>query len=324
MDNLELNRDIVWALALVGLVLLVAFVRRVARGGRIVPAAAEPDPALEMIKGRAIKDMPEYQTLLEDTRPAVLLNPQRAPTPLPLAASKFGGMPYPAGLEAWPRCEACRMPMNFILQITRGDFSEFFFPDGKDLFQLFECPNWDCPAAHERDADQKLAWFYRAADAQINVAIARPDLPRKNMDAARPECLLRPVRFMDHPKAYYGYWHDYYRSEDLAAWKIIRELYGPRAVDAIAEALPGARERTKVGGFPSWIQEPAYPQCRCGRVMELILQFSQLDDCEQPRRKGTRRSTLDVPATLGGAGNTYFFVCRACGVESMETRWDMD
>ena len=94
-------------------------------------------------------DSPEIQKLLASyRRETTLLRPRRAEKPLGFARSKMGGVPNLNGFTAWPRCDACRTGLNFVLQIYKSDFPGFYFPPGKSLFQLFRCPNPDCPAAY--------------------------------------------------------------------------------------------------------------------------------------------------------------------------------
>jgi hypothetical protein len=48
--------------------------------------------------------------------------------------------------------------------------------------------------------------------------------------------------------------------------------------DGLYSAALSTASGTKVGGHPCWIQDPEWPQCRCGRRMQHLLTVSSGDD----------------------------------------------
>jgi len=84
---------------------------------------------------------------------------------------------------------------------------------------------------------------------------------------------------------------------------------------------------TKVGGFPSWIQDADYPSCARGHRMDHLLTIAswEFDDAtwwrwlpteERAVWAGPTRAHLETREVaglmLGDAGSLYVFVCRLC------------
>jgi hypothetical protein len=83
-----------------------------------------------------------------------------------------------------------------------------------------------------------------------------------------------------------------------------------------------AINRTKFGGYPSFTQSPFYPTCTCGKTKEFFFQLSS-EDLEEgvefppPSNKWSAHGIM-----IGDVGNVYFYVCKSCGPESIESYWD--
>ena len=84
-------------------------------------------------------------------RSATVLHPQTSNVPLSIAVSKFGGTPNLMGFDTYPYCDCCNTALNFVLQLYKDEFTELYFPEDKNLFQLFRCPNGDCPDAYPEE-----------------------------------------------------------------------------------------------------------------------------------------------------------------------------
>jgi hypothetical protein len=72
----------------------------------------------------------------------------------------MGGTPNLSNHKSYPLCDCCFMPLNFVLQFTKNDFPEFYWPKDKSVFQLFRCPNYDCEEASSENYDLKMFHFY--------------------------------------------------------------------------------------------------------------------------------------------------------------------
>src|SRR5262249_49402037 len=72
---------------------------------------------------------------------ALVLDVRKARTPLPLTASKFGGVPYHEPGEDWPKCPSCTKSLAFICQL---DLSRTSHParESVPFFTFFYC--WHC------------------------------------------------------------------------------------------------------------------------------------------------------------------------------------
>ena len=89
-------------------------------------------------------------------RPATLLHPHKSEVAIKQDESKFGSIPNWAGFNEYPCCDNCKAPLNFVLQLYKKDFPGFYFPDDSSLFQLFRCPNNDCPDAYSEKYDHEM------------------------------------------------------------------------------------------------------------------------------------------------------------------------
>ena len=72
-----------------------------------------------------------------------LLKPHLSDKQIDFTKSKMGGVPNLNGFKEWPICDECDAPLNFVLQLYKKDFPDFYFPEDKTIFQIFRCPNHD-------------------------------------------------------------------------------------------------------------------------------------------------------------------------------------
>lgn len=202
-----------------------------------------------------------------------------------------------------------------MLQIYRKDFPSFYFPEGMDLFQLFCCPNFNCPEAFGDRADLKVfPYYFGGLPVDRNKDLAVPTLPAAdpNLEGPVPDCRFEPVVVPDYPA------YDDYPGR---AWQEIESKLGKAQADDVSDKYY-PRVGTKFGGYPHWEQWPQHPVCSCGRTKESFFQLSS----EEPER--SRATTKPVGEwsphgiMIGDLGNIYFFVCRHCGLKSIETCWD--
>ncbi|GAA3390277.1 DUF1963 domain-containing protein [Streptomyces roseoviridis] len=264
-------------------------------------------------------------------REAVRLHP-RAGRPGVRESSMGGPLLWPAQ-EPWPACAddhprtafapprdaAGPLPLVPVLQLFAGDVPGLPFPPGTDVLQLL----W-CPFDHEPRYAPRPERYWRAA-AEVTEVLPAPPRPAGAPEDYVPEpCVLHPERVAEYP-----------------SWDLPEEVY-----EALEERFEEVEEETgwsywshlsvapgvKAGGFPTWTQDPHWPDCEgCGRRMEHLLTVSSREfDGESwrswvPREDVPRTGTvLDLPheerrrvqgahgLMLGDMGGVYVFECRTC------------
>jgi len=260
------------------------------------------------MKPKRIEDIPEVKSLLEKKRQATLLKPQESEGPLPFSASKMGGIPNMNLFEEWPKCDVCNTPLNFVLQLYKNEYPEFYFPENVNVFLLFRCPNFFCKEAFSKHCDLKLFWFYGEVNTETNKEIEKPPLLSEDFEGQMQECIFRPTKKVD-------YQHYLELGEK---WEKFEEKYGDN-LDVIDEFINAYYPHmgTKINGFPTWVEHVDYPVCACGETKDFFFQLSSEED------EGDEESLVEWPpyaAVIGESCNIYFFVCRKCGSDSIETR----
>src|SRR5262245_11922378 len=99
-----------------------------------MPSSRETDPQSADPKGLELWRRSAWKPVTDDADGAS-------------AGSRFGGWPWLAPSENWPRCGACSKPMPIFLQLDLADTARFIGqPLGFGLLQLFYCTDEDCTA----------------------------------------------------------------------------------------------------------------------------------------------------------------------------------
>lgn len=259
-----------------------------------------------------VTTVPEVSEMLERNLTCVLLCPQKK-SPADLR-SRMGGQP--CGLPKWPSCPTCGVPMNFVLQLFRDEFPQMYFPENRDIFLLFRCPDAHCCDEDNCSSyDRTTVWFYVGAAGATEQPV-RPSGPAadKYWEKQISEYLFQPVEAADHPSfadACEEWWGEQFTAfADM--WS------GSPVYDKFFQRLTN-QDGTKIGGFPSWRQRPDFPVCDCGRKKTFFFQLASF--YPEAHVRGKRFSEMEK-ISIDDAGNIYFFRCEACGAESIETRWD--
>jgi uncharacterized protein YwqG len=227
-----------------------------------------------------------------------------------LDQSKMGGLPDLRHFIKYPKCDICQTNLNFVIQIYKIDFPEFYFPEGKDVFQLFRCPNRDCKSGINQYYDQKVfPFFFNSAEAGKQIP---KELANSGNDFEReiPECELKPEKKADYPT------HEDYEYEDIRDLEV---EYGEKLIQKLMEKFDCIKE-TKCNGYACWDQDSNIPLCECGKDKQLFFQLSSDDrekGIEYPQGQWSPHKIM-----IGDVGKIYFFVCKNCGEKSVETRWD--
>ncbi|MFG2869969.1 DUF1963 domain-containing protein [Streptomyces sp. NPDC048338] len=265
-------------------------------------------------------------------REAVRLHPRRG-EPGVLDSSVGGPLLWPAS-EAWPHCEDEHVgteyspvprpgpvPLVPVLQLYAPDVPELPFPQGTDVLQMLWCPFYH---AHDFGWSPRPELYWRDSGADEDVLPAPPPPPGARENYLPDPCVLHPERVTEY-----------------AQWDLPEELHD--ALDARFEALEASTgwsywyhlsvaEGIKVGGWPSWCQEPRWPDCPdCGRRTEHLLTVSSAEfdgaswrswlPLEERPAEGTvrdlpyedRRALQRAPGLMiGDMGGLYVFDCRHC------------
>jgi len=182
--------------------------------------------------------------------------------------SGFGGQPWwPVG-DPWPLCDNCEGPLGFICQL-RLDGGGHWRPDRSELLSIFFC--WRCGQnadleSSERPSGDRCRLRLLRLDAQ-------PLAPPATMPADEQliSCRVHGTPVLDAPG-----WQDV--ADEFAE-------IAPHALDELrtryhlaeAEVLhTHEAPRSQLGGYPHWLHESAWPECRwCGGQMYLLAQLVQ-------------------------------------------------
>jgi hypothetical protein len=130
------------------------------------------------------------------------------------------------------------------------------------------------------------------------------------------QCVVHPEPVVEYPDR-----------DDLPAGLAERVRQWDQQHDGLYSAALSRAPGTKVGGHPSWIQSPQWPQCGCGRRMQHLLTIASgefdergrwlpLEDRSDPT--GTAPQPYAGPdpwppgIMLGDVGSLYLFTCTAC------------
>ncbi len=250
------------------------------------------------------------QTVYKYKKRTTVLHPQTSDKLLSPSISKFGGLPNLNSFNSYPCCDVCHTPLNFLLQLYKDEFPELYFPEDKDLFQLFRCPNGDCAGAYTDYADLKMFHYYFRNDTSKVSEIRLPPSNPSKMEIPVPDCYLKPVTVSDYPM------YDDYGDE----LNEMESIYGENLHEFYLDNHETI-QRTKIGGWPSFTQAANYPVCECGMNKVFFFQLSS-DDPEDKIENPKANHFSPHHIMIGDLGNIYYYVCQNCGEKSVESYWD--
>lgn len=278
---------------------------------------------------------PELEPFRKD---AVRLHPRRG-EPTCRDSSVGGPLLWPAD-EPWPTCSDedhdnpdgwCPdgpIPLVPVTQVYRADAPVVSFPEGCDLLQVL----W-CPFEHDY-TEPRPQVFWRDSGTVGQVADPPADMPEDPADHLPTPCVVHPEPVTEYP------------SRDLP--KDIKDALADRfarleedtgcVYDRDLADAPG----TKLGGYPGWTQDPAWPDCdACGQRMDHLLTVASwewdgatwrawmpAEERELLRGQETIQTELNRSVNqaaglmLGDVGGVYIFECRSCPGRPMKHWFD--
>lgn len=245
-------------------------------------------------------------------RKTILLKPHKSENELKWTESKFGGYPNLESFTEYPKCDSCNSSLNFVFQIYKKDFLEFYFPNDATIFQLFRCPNNDCKDSYNEFYDHKMFHYFSKVKCEINNEFIKEKNKLANFEPEVPNCYLKPTEKFDFPN------YDDFNEEDFVEMeKKFGEEFYEEFIDKY-NAIPN----TKLWGYPSFTQSPFYPECNCGKTKDFLFQLSSEDTEDGIESPLYPNNWSSHGIMIGDVGNIYYFVCKDCGEKSIESYWD--
>lgn len=212
----------------------------------------------------------EFSELAPYARTTTRLHPRRG-EPSVHDSSLGGPLLWPAD-EPWPiqpgsyfgPFDDTPVPAVPLLQLYRRDVAQLPFPKGADLLQLLWYP---IEHATTDSGDPEIMMLWRDS---ASVTDALSDVPRDDSDYPyvplpcvlhpEPGVVEYPSRNADLPEGWDRSRLDGFEEE--SGWGAFYTLFVASGV--------------KVGGWPSFCQEPVWPDCPdCGRRMEYLLTLQE-------------------------------------------------
>jgi hypothetical protein len=221
------------------------------------------------MNGTALQKALTHQ-LQEIARTCLRLHLEPGEHSLDEPTSGFGGRPWwPVG-EAWPTCDTCGLSLVFVCQM-RLDGGGHWRPGNYDLCLVF-C----CATCNQRGEGGVVERPGRESCRLRLLRLADQPLARLEPPAAQtmPDAVAS-FRVFGTPVLDVPAWQDV--ADELTA-------IAPHALDDLhvgyhlagLEVLrrPEQMAQNQLGGYPHWLGESAWPECRwCGGQMYLLAQF---------------------------------------------------
>lgn len=161
-------------------------------------------------------------------------------------------------------------PMVGLLQLRAADAPNVAFPDGADLLQLLWCPHnhSDVPANPRYVGPAPLLVWRRAAEVHDVLDQIPPPAADAHEGSYLPRpCALSPEQVVEYPDIddLPGALRDRVR-----VWSDQLEADCGLSYRADLSTAPG----WKIGGWPSWYQDPCHLTCECDTEMTLLLRIA--------------------------------------------------
>lgn len=161
-------------------------------------------------------------------------------------------------------------PVVGLLQLHAADAPGIAFPDGADLLQLLWCTHYHngLPASPYLFGPAPLVVWRRASDVHDVLAQVPPPPADAHQGTYLPRpCVLSPEQVTEYPDLadLPGALRD-----RVEAWSDALEAEHGLSYWADLSTAPG----WKIGGWPSWTEDPYRLTCQCGAGMTLLLRIA--------------------------------------------------
>lgn len=257
--------------------------------------------------GRQVAVEELFPELVPYRRDAVRLHPRQG-APGVRDSSVGGPLLWPAG-ETWPVCPEHDDVLVPVVQVFRADVPDIVaFPADRDLLQVLWCQTddhadgWVLP---------RVVWRDSAAVGEVRSAPV-PTAVDENL-VPRP-CVVHPERVME------------YAGADLPVelWQALEDRFDRLEAETgwHYEADLAVAPGTKLLGYPSWSQEPDWPDCpACRTPMRHLLTVASWEG-EDARAWRPDGEFAGPELSLGDLGGVYLFECVTCPGRPGAHRYD--
>ena len=166
-----------------------------------------------------------------------------------VSRNSIGGYPILAETQEWPVCKMCNARQVLFLQLDI--LKEFYLPfaSGSHL-SVFMCPNHnDIPTLYN-DRQVLPANYWDDNEGHYKL-ILNPPIKREWALNLEPHLVYYSLGFKE-------------AEESIISDNLFQ-----------GECYEIGSSGWKVGGVPSWIQDPEYPYCACGAEMRFVCQIPE-------------------------------------------------
>lgn len=210
--------------------------------------------------------------------------------------SKMGGKETYV-LDEIFNCSFCKRQTSLIIEIFKTEFEEFYFPEDYDYAQVKTCYNENC------NNDEFYLAYGKIQNLNINT---------KKSNTPIPDVYLNPIKALEIP------FNTYETKEQIEYIQGTNmDEYESKIYDYTAKI------GTKINGdIFSW-HEMDIPVCACGNKKNHILQISSYEPNIHPNENRPYYEwDSSIGVFVGDGGNYHYFICKFCGLKTIESTWD--
>ncbi len=215
--------------------------------------------------------------------------------------SKFGGVAAFI-IDDINHCNYCGNKLDLILELYKDEFPELYFPDNTNYAQVKTCYNSNCPYDENRTIEFFLAYG--------NTSELKLD--KENYNGIVKKAYLNPIKSDEIP----------FGNNETPEQILYKNNIGIENYENLIGNFTG-NIGTKINGEPFSFHQFDIPKCSCGEFKKQILQISSYEPNMHPNDKRSYWEwTASLNVFIAQVGNYHFFVCKKCGIETLEHIWD--